>query len=112
MAGGRNFDRVRRQNLEARVRSERVTIQDIETVMQTLAFRAKAPEKKAGNWVVLPASGGDPRVVRGPRQFFEAHRSRECLRRSMKEDLDPSDRMVRLCNEDVEALGLRRCRSC
>ena len=80
-------------------------------VFKALEFYYSNPEKKAGNWLVLPHNlselSEDKLLL-----YATCHRSKNCAIDETNFDKSSGDRLFRVTNEVVEMLALTSCSKC
>ena len=80
-------------------------------VFKALEFYYSNPEKKAGNWLVLPHNlsdlSEDKLLI-----YTTCHRSKNCAIHETNFDKSSGDRLFRVTNEVVEMLALTSCSKC
>jgi hypothetical protein len=112
MSGRRDWDKDRQRQLRAAAQHAVPTMRPYAEIRQTLEFVRRAPEKKAGNWVVLPVRWDEMVASGAIAAHLLVHRKSACQRKSVRLDLEAGDRQIRISNEVVEMLGLRFCEVC
>ena len=78
---------------------------------KALEFYYSNPERKAGNWLVLPHNLSE---LSEDKLLFYAtcHRSKNCAIDETNFDKSSGDRLFRVTNEVVEMLALTSCSKC
>jgi hypothetical protein len=111
MGTSKNWDKYSRKQrmTEAASRHRKGPKQD--DFFKILEFYYLNPERKAGNWVVLPhnlsnLSEDESRV------FRNYHRSKTCAINETNFDKSTGDRLFRVTNEVVEMLDMLGCPLC
>jgi hypothetical protein len=111
MGTSKNWDKYSRKQrmTEATSRHREGPKQD--DFFKVLEFYHLNPERKAGNWVVLPhnlsiLNEDESRV------FRNYHRSKTCAIRETNFDKSAGDRLFRVTNEVVEMLAMAGCSHC
>jgi hypothetical protein len=83
----------------------------LKVVFESLLFYAENPEKKAGNWVVVPHNWKELSEFE-LHQFRVAHRKEICATAWVPYNPDLGDLLFRVRNEVVEMLGVKSCTEC
>ncbi len=83
----------------------------LKDIFIALAYYANNPERKAGNWTVLP--GNLEHLDDEKRsQFLTTHRNKQCAINELNFSQQSGDRLFRVSNEVVEMLTLKSCGKC
>lgn len=83
----------------------------LKVVFESLLFYAKNPEKKAGNWVVVPHNWKELSEF-DLHQFRVAHHQKVCATAQVPYDSELGDLLFRVRNEVVEMLEIKWCSIC
>jgi hypothetical protein len=111
MGSSKNWDKYGRKQRMADAASRPVDGPKLNDVFKALEFYYSNPERKAGNWVVLPKNlselSNDELLT-----FKSCHRSKTCAIETTNYDKPAGDRLFRVTNEVVEMLALTSCSKC
>jgi hypothetical protein len=111
MGTSKNWDKYGRKQRMADAASRPVDGPKLNDVFKALEFYFSNPERKAGNWVVLPKNlselSNDELLT-----FKSCHRSKTCAIEATNYDKSAGDRLFRVKNEVVEMLSLTSCSKC
>jgi len=111
MGTSKNWDKYSRKQrmTEAASRHNEGPKQD--DFFKVLEFYFFNPERKAGNWVVLPHNSSNLSADES-RVFRNYHRSKTCAINKTNFDKSAGDRLFRVTNEVVEMLAMPGCTHC
>jgi len=111
MGTSKNWDKYGRKQRMADAASRPVDGPKLRDKFKALEFYYSNPERKAGNWVVLPHNlnelSEDKSVV-----YAMCHRSKNCAINETNYDRQLGDRLFRVTNDVVEMLALTSCTKC
>lgn len=111
MGTSKNWDKYGRKQRMADAASRPVDGPKLNDIFKALEFYFSNPERKAGNWVVLPhnlSELGEDKLL----TYISCHRSKNCAIEQTSFDKPSGDRLFRVTNEVVEMLALTSCRNC
>ena len=83
----------------------------LKNVFESLLFYAENPEKRSGNWVVVPHNRKELSKF-DLHQFRVAHHQKVCAIARVSYDPEIGDLLFRIRNEVVEMLETNRCSIC
>ena len=111
MGTGKNWEKYGRKQRMAHASSRYLDGPKLNDVFKALNFYFDNPERKAGNWVVLPHNLSE---LSEDKLLFYAtcHRSKNCAIDETNFDKSSGDRLFRVTNEVVEMLALTSCSKC
>ena len=111
MGTSKNWDKYGRKQRMADASSRHLDGPKLSDVFKALDFYFDNPERKAGNWVVLPHNlselSEDESLI-----FKNYHRSKTCAINETNFNKSAGDRLFRVTNEVVEMLVLTVCAHC
>jgi hypothetical protein len=83
----------------------------LKAVFESLLFYAENPEKKSGNWVIVPHNWKELSEF-DLHQFRVAHHQKVCATAQVSYDSELGDLLFRVRNEVVEMLEINWCSIC
>ena len=111
MGTSKNWDKYGRKQRMADAASRPADGPKLNDKFKALEFYYSNPERKAGNWLVLPHNlselSEDKLLL-----YATCHRSKNCAIDETNFDKSSGDRLFRVTNEVVEMLALTSCSKC
>ena len=111
MGTSKNWDKYGRKQRMADAASRPADGPKLNDKFKALEFYYSNPERKAGNWLVLPHNlselSEDESLI-----FKNYHRSKTCAIKETNFNKSAGDRLFRVTNEVVEMLVLTLCAHC
>ena len=111
MGTSKNWDKYGRKQRMADAASRPADGPKLNDKFKALEFYYSNPERKAGNWLVLPhklSELSEDKLL----LYATCHRSKNCAIDETNFDKSSGDRLFRVTNEVVEMLALTSCSKC
>lgn len=111
MGTSKNWDKYGRKQRMADAASRPIDGPKLPDKFKALEFYYSNPERKAGNWVVIPHNLSELSEAT-LLIYTTCHRSKNCAIEETNYDKPSGDRLFRVTNEVVEMLALTSCSKC
>jgi hypothetical protein len=111
MGQSNNWGSYGRRQKAIATRESQIGNVSLKAVFESLLFYAENPEKKSGNWVVVPHNWKELSEF-DLHQFRVAHHQKDCATAQVPYDSELGDLLFRVRNEVVEMLEINGCSIC